>query len=65
MAILCVLSHGDEGVVFGSDGRPLPVNDIIKELDNDYCINVAGKPKLIIIQACRGGRLFHVITTIN
>uniref|UniRef100_A0A3B1K845 Caspase-3 n=1 Tax=Astyanax mexicanus TaxID=7994 RepID=A0A3B1K845_ASTMX len=42
-SLVCVLlSHGDEGVFFGTDGA------------GDRCTSLVGKPKLFFIQACRG-----------
>ena len=45
-----ILSHGDEGVIWGTD---LPVR--ITELVEPFCEKkLAGKPKLFFFQACRG-----------
>ena len=54
MAVLCILSHGKDGFVYGSDGDCVPVNDILHYLDNIHCIQMAGKPKIVIINTCQG-----------
>lgn len=52
--VCCVLSHGDETGVEGSDQRICPLNDIISPFDGDNCPLLIGKPKVFFIQACRG-----------
>ena len=54
-AVLCILSHGTKGAIFGRDGRTVSEETIEKELDNVHCIQMADKPKVLIIQACQGG----------
>jgi len=54
MAVLAVLSHGRHGLVAAADGRELEVEWILRQLNNDGCPNLKGKPKLFIFQACRG-----------
>ena len=53
MAVVCILSHGGNGFVYGSDGREVKVEDIAKHLDNKNCTAMAGKPKLVVVQACQ------------
>lgn len=53
--VLCLLSHGDSGKIFGSDDQPVYI-DKIKESVID-CPSLVGKPKIFILQACRGGYL--------
>ncbi|KAF7216739.1 caspase-3 [Nothobranchius furzeri] len=49
---LAVLSsHGEEGCVFGSDGKPVRLATIFTCFDNEY---MEKKTKLFLIQACRG-----------
>ena len=55
-AVLAILAHGMEGVVTGSDGGQIPIRDIIQQLDNVNCVQMATKPKVILIQACQGGK---------
>ena len=54
MAIIVLLSHGDDGLVFGTDGRKVPNEWILNQLNNDNSPNLKGKPKLFIFHACRG-----------
>lgn len=54
---ICVLlSHGEEGVIFGVDG-PLEIKNIFNLFKGQNCRTLAGKPKLFFIQACRGSNL--------
>ncbi|XP_071828706.1 caspase-6-like [Apostichopus japonicus] len=70
---LCVfLTHGDDGIIYGSDGDPesfrdngsvhstnrtwLRLNDDVFDIfRGNNCSTLIGKPKIFIIQACRGG----------
>ena len=56
MAVLCILSHGEEGKVFGCDGELISVKDVCMAMDDERCPQMKGKPKLIVIQACQGGK---------
>ncbi|XP_072310276.1 caspase-7-like [Eucyclogobius newberryi] len=52
---LAVLSsHGEEGCIFGADGKPVRLSHIFRYFDNKYMEN---KAKLFFVQACRGDRL--------
>ncbi|XP_013408945.1 caspase-3-like [Lingula anatina] len=53
---LVILSHGEEGKVYGTDGI-IEVDQLLAPLKGDRCLTLAGKPKLIFIQACRGTKL--------
>ncbi|KAL7841046.1 hypothetical protein SRHO_G00247370 [Serrasalmus rhombeus] len=48
-----LLSHGDEGVLFGTDGA-VQLKDLTSLFRGDRCPSLVGKPKLFFIQACRG-----------
>ncbi|XP_044029971.1 caspase-3-like [Siniperca chuatsi] len=49
---LAVLSsHGEEGCVFGADGKPVRLARIFRYFDNEY---MEKKAKVFLIQACRG-----------
>jgi len=52
--VCCILSHGEEGKVFGSDSRAVELDGIISLITADKCPTLQGKPKLFFIQACRG-----------
>ncbi|XP_005149203.1 caspase-3 [Melopsittacus undulatus] len=62
-SFVCVLlSHGDEGVIYGTDG-PLELKVLTSLFRGDKCRSLAGKPKLFFIQACRGTELDSGIET--
>ncbi|KAM7369387.1 hypothetical protein PAMP_013659 [Pampus punctatissimus] len=53
-SFVCVLlSHGDEGVIYGTDG-PVEYEELTKGFKGDHCESLLRKPKLFFIQACRG-----------
>ncbi|XP_035666920.1 caspase-2-like [Branchiostoma floridae] len=51
------MSHGEEGVIFGTDGVPVQLDEIFSMFDNKNCLRLKGKPKLFFIQACRGSKV--------
>lgn len=56
-SFVCVLlSHGDEGVVYGTDGVER-LDTLTAAFKGDRCRGLLGKPKLFFIQACRGSAL--------
>uniref|UniRef100_A0A8C5BCN8 Caspase-8 n=1 Tax=Gadus morhua TaxID=8049 RepID=A0A8C5BCN8_GADMO len=55
--VCCVLSHGDEDVVSGVDGKTLPIIDITSAFNGEHCPALIGKPKVFFIQACQGPNL--------
>ncbi|XP_034544015.1 caspase-3a [Notolabrus celidotus] len=56
-SFVCVLlSHGDEGVFFGTDGS-VELKYLTSLFRGDRCKSLVGKPKLFFIQACRGTEL--------
>lgn len=62
-SFICVLlSHGEEGIIYGTDG-PLDLKKLTSFFKGDYCRSLTGKPKLFIIQACRGTELDSGIET--
>uniref|UniRef100_A0A1A8RAG8 Caspase-3 n=1 Tax=Nothobranchius rachovii TaxID=451742 RepID=A0A1A8RAG8_9TELE len=53
-SFVCVLlSHGDEGVFFGTDDS-VELKHLTSIFRGDCCKTLVGKPKLFFIQACRG-----------
>ncbi|XP_024138660.1 caspase-3 [Oryzias melastigma] len=48
-----ILSHGEEGVIYGTDG-PVLFDKLIEGMKGNGCRTLVGKPKLFFIQACRG-----------
>ncbi|KAK6965718.1 Caspase-2 [Biomphalaria glabrata] len=59
---ICLLSHGEEGYIFGTDGKRIPLEEIFMLFGNTNCKGLIGKPKIFIIQACRGGMYSQVFT---
>ncbi|KAL8602787.1 hypothetical protein ACOMHN_055170 [Nucella lapillus] len=51
-----ILSHGEEGYVYGSDGR-IEIDKLVAPFKGHKCRSLAGKPKIFFIQACRGNQL--------
>ncbi|XP_045070128.1 caspase-14-like [Coregonus clupeaformis] len=47
-------SHGHRDVIIGADKKRLPVKDIIEPFGDELCRKMKGKPKIFIIDACRG-----------
>ena len=52
--VCCILSHGEEGKIFGSDSRAVELDDIKNLFTAKECPKLQGKPKLFFIQACHG-----------
>ena len=53
--VVVVMSHGDKDIVRSADGERVNIeNDIVTPFDGAHCPALAGKPKLLFIQACRG-----------
>ncbi|XP_046905223.1 caspase-3-like [Hypomesus transpacificus] len=62
-SLVCVLlSHGDEGVFYGTD-KHVELKVLTGMFRGDRCKTLAGKPKLFFIQACRGTELDGGIET--
>ena len=59
--IVCLLSHGVSGKIYGSDGELIPLSELLNPLlrceDNP---ELANKPKLFFIQACRVSKVVTV-----
>ncbi|XP_052284327.1 uncharacterized protein LOC127880891 isoform X2 [Dreissena polymorpha] len=55
--VVCILSHGEEGYIFGADGKKFELDAVFSLFDNTCCPDLRGKPKMFIVQACRGGAL--------
>lgn len=54
---LCViLSHGEEGYVYGTDDK-VSIEDLVFPLKGNNCPSLALKPKIFFIQACRGKKV--------
>ncbi|KAK3550152.1 hypothetical protein QTP86_021095 [Hemibagrus guttatus] len=55
-----ISSHGENGVIFGSDGCPVKLGDIYSRFGGPV---MAGKNKLFLVQACRGSELDDGVET--
>ncbi|KFQ92472.1 Caspase-3, partial [Nipponia nippon] len=52
-----ISSHGEEGVIFGSDSEPVKLTRIFQILSSEQRRVLTKIPKIFFIQACRGGEL--------
>ena len=57
---VCVMSHGKLGAIKGIHWTPenndvFPIEQLYTHLNTQNCPALLNKPKVIIIQACRGG----------
>ncbi|KAK6177444.1 hypothetical protein SNE40_015542 [Patella caerulea] len=53
-SFICLLSHGEEGYIYGTDGEKIALGYVFSLFDNNRCTGLRGKPKIFIVQACRG-----------
>ena len=54
MAVICILSHGENGYIICTDGQKISVEDILNKFNNKQALALKGKPKYFVFQACRG-----------
>lgn len=52
--ICCILSHGDKGIIYGTDGKEASIRELTSYFTGSKCPSLAGKPKVFFIQACQG-----------
>ncbi|XP_030066354.1 caspase-8 [Microcaecilia unicolor] len=52
--VCCILTHGDKGIIFGTDGQEVPIQRLTTFFNGRNCPSLAGKPKVFIMQACQG-----------
>ncbi|KAF6361189.1 caspase 10 [Rhinolophus ferrumequinum] len=52
--VFCVLTHGQFGAVYSSDGVLIPIRKITSHFTARECPGLANKPKLFFVQACQG-----------
>ena len=52
--VVAILSHGENGNVYGTDGVLISVEKITGYFRGTKCPSLSGKPKIFILQACRG-----------
>ena len=51
--VLCLMSHGLDGFVYGADGERVFLDTVRNLFSNSRCSTLKGKPKLFVIQANR------------
>jgi len=60
--IVCLMGHGDKGVLYGVDDVPVSLNELQYEAFNDHaCPDLREKPKVFIVLACQGDKIQPVI----
>lgn len=52
--VCCILSHGRNGEVLGTDDKPLNIKHIVGRFKASNQPALTGKPKVFLIQACQG-----------
>ena len=55
MAVLCILSHGCNGFIYGYDGSVIAEEKITSYLGSDRCPAMKEKPKLVIMNTDQTG----------
>ncbi|KAM3614671.1 uncharacterized protein V6R79_017815 [Siganus canaliculatus] len=55
--VVCLLSHGVEGAIYGRDGQLLQLDWVFQAFDNAHCPLLQNKAKMFFIQACRGDEM--------
>ncbi|KAL3048704.1 hypothetical protein OYC64_007293 [Pagothenia borchgrevinki] len=61
--ICCLLSHGDKGVVSGTDKLPLRIKEITRTFMATPQSPLTAKPKVFLIQACQGGQIHPMVVS--
>lgn len=52
--IIVLMSHGNNEIILGTDGRSKNIIDLITLFNSKNCTSMKGKPKMFIVNACRG-----------
>ncbi|RXM32090.1 Caspase-8 [Acipenser ruthenus] len=52
--VCCILSHGEEECVLGTDGDKVYIRDLVSYFNGQNCPSLLTKPKVFFIQACQG-----------
>lgn len=56
--VVCVLTHGEHGELYGTDDTSISVLEFVSCLNARNCQALAHKPKLFFLQACRGREFY-------
>lgn len=59
------MSHGNNEIILGTDGGSKNIIDLITLFNSNNCTSMTGKPKMFIVNACRGGKSFTIFFLIN
>ncbi|VEN36104.1 unnamed protein product [Callosobruchus maculatus] len=54
---VCILSHGNKGIVYGANSCRVPVSEIQDMICKPH---LANKPKVLILQSCQGFQCFNL-----
>ena len=71
MAVLCLMSRGGEGYLYGTDGGIIDLSTLIQNMNDYTCKNMNKKPKFIVIECRQDGEdkpkiyLIFVLSGIN
>ncbi|XP_061433240.1 caspase-14 [Lethenteron reissneri] len=52
--VICLMSHGRKNCILGDDKGELELQSVFDEFNSKECVALQNKPKVFIIQACRG-----------
>ena len=58
--VLVIMTHGTHGAIYGVDGKTIPIEEIKRQINGENFPAMADKPKVLLIQACRGGRFMKI-----
>jgi len=62
VSALVIMTHGTENRLYGTDNQPIEYSDVFDLLTAYQFPAMAGKPKLVILQACCGSEyLVHTL----
>nr|UKF18831.1 caspase-8A [Dugesia japonica] len=54
--VCIILSHGDAGIIYGSDEKAVKLDEIFGYFEGNNCKELRRKPKVFLIDACRGAK---------
>ena len=53
--LVFIMTHGTtDDRLYGSDGKPISLKQLVEMFEIDKCLHLKDKPKIFIIHACRG-----------
>lgn len=61
--IVTLMSHGEQGFIKMKDGEKVSLEKIFEMFNNKNCPALQRKPKIFIIQACRGEKVDYGVET--